>query len=375
MNPSAVTSAWSYIRLGVHLLVGVLLCLVVFRAFLASGSSATAVTPVAALMAVTYLLGLAPAVRRSRRLSLGWLAVVVVVWLVLLVLSPEAIWLAFPLFFLVAHLLPQRSAVAAVAALTVAAVSGFGWHEHTLTVGTVLGPTLGAVVALLTVFGLRTVHRESERRGVLEERERLAREIHDTLAQGLSSIHLLLSAADGLISTDPSVAAGHVRKARAVAQENLDEARRFVRALSPADLADASLPAALHRLVERTSTDALRIGLTVSGDRAELPTAYDVALLRIAQAALANAVTHSGASRVALTLSYMDDEIALDVVDDGHGFSPGAVTGPVDGRGFGLAAMRSRTEQLGGLLAVESGPGEGTAVAVTFPLTRTVALR
>jgi len=368
VNPSALASAWPLIRLSLHLLVGVLLTLTLFRAVTGDPTTRPWVLAVAFLMAVVYVLGSLRAVRRSRGRGLAWLAVLVLVWVALMLLTPEGIWLAFPLFFLTAHLLTDRLAGVAVAGLAVAAIVGFGWHRHELSLGTVVGPVLGALVALVTVNGLRTVHRESERRGVLEERERLAREIHDTLAQGLSSIHLLLGAAEGTLGTDPAAAAGHIARARAVAGENLEEARRFVRALTPSDLADSSLPAAIARLVQKTNANgSLSVHLEVSGTPATLPSSYDVAFLRIAQAGVDNALAHADAGRVGLTLSYMESEIALDIVDDGQGFDLSALR--TDGtHGFGLTAMRSRAEQLGGSFAVESAPGQGTAIAVTFPI-------
>lgn len=105
---------------------------------------------------------------------------------------------------------------------------------------------------------------------------------------------------------------------------------------------------------------------STSGTPVALPTPYEVALLRIAQSALANTVRHAGASRAEITLSFMDTAVALDVVDDGSGFDPLHATS--DEGGFGLPAMRSRAESLGGTFAVESTPGQGTAVAVTLPL-------
>ncbi|HET6625336.1 MAG TPA: sensor histidine kinase [Nocardioidaceae bacterium] len=369
MTPHSLASAWQSIQIGLHLLMAFLLGIVVLGALDAGQPERAAILTTSAVLAAVYLVGLLPQVRRVRPYALLWLGALVAAWLVLMVLTPEGVWLAFPLFFLTAHLLGDRLAVPAVAALTVAAVLGFGWHQHVLSAGTVIGPSLGALVALGTVLGLRAVDRESTRRGVLEERERLAQEIHDTLTQGLSSIHLLLGAADGVLTSDPTAAAAHIERAREVARDNLDEARRFVRALSPSDLADASLPAALRRLVDKTTHgDGPVMTFEVSGDPSTVPTAYDVALLRIAQAGVSNALVHSGAGRVALTLSYMGPEIALDIVDDGRGFDPATLSTPADGHGFGLPAMRARTEQLGGRFTVESSPESGTAVAVTFPL-------
>ncbi len=249
-------------------------------------------------------------------------------------------------------------------------------------------------MAVATVLGYQALYRESERRrrlieelistraelaaaerhaGTLAERERLAREIHDTLAQGLSSIQLLLRAAQRALP-EHAPAAGHIERARRAAQDNLAEARRFVRALTPPDLErQGSLAAALRRLSEQsTSVDGPSVHCTVSGTPVPLPTPYEVALLRIAQSALANTVRHAAAGRAEITLTFMDDSVTLDVVDDGTGFAP-PPGGPspglsADGGGFGLPAMRARAESLGGTFAVESSPGQGTAVAVTLPL-------
>ncbi|PCG86617.1 two-component sensor histidine kinase [Streptomyces sp. WZ.A104] len=318
-----------------------------------------------------------------------WLAGLCALWLALLVLSPDALWVAFPLYFLQLHLLPTRWALPAVVVTAAAAITGFVVHRQEIAPGAFIGPLLGAAVAVATVLGYDALFRESERRrelivelvatradlaeaertaGTLAERERLAREIHDTLAQGLSSIQLLLRAAErSLPDADP--AAVHVRAAREAAQANLAEARSFVRALTPPDLEHGSLAAALERLCARTTGPELTVRFAVSGSPAELPTPYEVALLRTAQSALANTVRHARAGRAEITLSFMDTSVALDVVDDGQGFDPSGA--PVQERGdggFGLPAMRARAGSLGGVLSVESAPGQGTAVAVTLPL-------
>lgn len=160
-----------------------------------------------------------------------------------------------------------------------------------------------------------------------------------------------------------------MRAAREAAQANLAEARSFVRALTPPDLEHGSLAAALERLCARTTAPDLTVRFAVSGTPVELPTPYEVALLRTAQSALANTVRHARAGRAEITLSFMDTSVALDVVDDGQGFDPSGA--PVQERGdggFGLPAMRARAGSLGGALSVESAPGQGTAVAVTLPL-------
>lgn len=162
-----------------------------------------------------------------------------------------------------------------------------------------------------------------------------------------------------------------MRRARGTAQDNLAEARRFVRALSPPDLEHGSLAAALSRLASRTSTQELTVRFAVSGTPVALPTPYEVALLRTAQSALANAVRHSGARRAEITLSFMGTSVSLDVVDDGRGFDPESSGGSrrsSGSGGFGLPAMRSRARSLGGTLSVETAPGQGTALAATLPL-------
>ncbi|MGH3070147.1 MAG: sensor histidine kinase [Streptosporangiaceae bacterium] len=318
----------------------------------------------------------------------------------LLGLTPDAVWLAFPLFFIELHVLPVRWGLAVAGVTTLLAIAGFAWHQHAVTPAAVIGPVIGAAVAVATVLGYQALYRESEQRrrlidqltaargelaaaeraaGVLTERERLAREIHDTLAQGLSSIQLLLRAAERALPGQPGTAAQHVRHARTTAQENLAEARRFVRALTPPGLDGLSLPTALDRLCTSVAErSGLVAGFRVSGDPAAMPTPQEVALLRIAQSALANTVQHADASRVTVTLSFLVDEIALDVVDDGVGFVPGQVAAGDHaddaGGGFGLAAMRARALALGGTMTVESAPGRGTALAASFPRQRATAL-
>ncbi|MGA5701950.1 sensor histidine kinase [Peterkaempfera bronchialis] len=399
MNPHPLTPVLRILSGCLHLLVAALLTLAAVRAATAGAPHAGAVVATAAALAAVYAAGPAlPAVRRSPGAAAGWLAALAAVWLVLLALTPDGVWLAFPLFFVQLHLLPLRRGLAAVAATTAAAVAGFAWHQGSLAAAGVIGPVLGAAVAVATVLGYQALYRESEQRrrlieeltatrsdlaaaehtaGVLAERERLAREIHDTLAQGLSSIQLLLRAAERTLPDRPDAALGHVRRARQAAVDNLAEARRFVRDWTPPDLEAGSLPAALERLCATTAAaSGLTVHCHVSGAPAELPAAHEVALLRIAQSALANTVQHSGARRAELTLSYMETEVALDVVDDGSGFDPGAVAAPGGAPGerpgsgpggFGLAAMRARARALHGTLAVESAHGQGTAVAATLP--------
>ncbi|MFI7424122.1 sensor histidine kinase [Nonomuraea sp. NPDC049684] len=210
--------------------------------------------------------------------------------------------------------------------------------------------------------------------GVLGERQRLAREIHDTVAQGLTGILTQLEAADEAVARAvpgnamavPAVRA-RLATVRELARESLTEARRSVQALRPAPLATAAqLGTALSEVAAVWSrTCEVPASVSVTGDARPLHTEVESTLLRVAQEALANVGKHARASRVGITLSYMEDVVALDVRDDGTGFTPGSAGGP-DG-GFGLVAMRQRVTRLAGTLAVESAPGQGTGISATVP--------
>lgn len=202
--------------------------------------------------------------------------------------------------------------------------------------------------------------------GVLAERQRLAREIHDTLAQGFISVVTHLEAADQALENDPSTTRRHIGQANATARESLGQARRVVQDLRPEVLDGASLADALQRETrkwgQRTGIDA---GVTITGGALPLPPQAEIALLRALQESLSNVHRHAGASRVNVTLSYMPDRVLLDVQDDGNGFRPEA--GASDDDGFGLIAMRQRAEALGGVVHIESAPGEGTTIVVEIP--------
>jgi signal transduction histidine kinase len=218
--------------------------------------------------------------------------------------------------------------------------------------------------------------------GVTEERQRMAREIHDTLAQALVGIITQLQAAEQA-ATEPDRSRRHVAAATDLARESLVEARRSVHALRPEPLAEATLAEALADVAERWSArNGIPVTITITGDARPMTPEAESALLRTAQEALANVARHAGATRVGVTLSYLSDEAALDVRDDGRGFDPAAGAGPRPpgvpapsparaevpvSRGFGLVAMRQRIEGLAGTLDVESEPGAGTAISARVP--------
>jgi signal transduction histidine kinase len=198
---------------------------------------------------------------------------------------------------------------------------------------------------------------QAHQAGILDERQRMAREIHDTLAQGLAGIITQLRAAQRLEDS-----ATHVELALNLAQDSLTEARRSVAALQPHQLEDAHLPEAMTTLARDWSqSTGVDLHVEVTGDRVPLSPAIEVTLFRVAQEALANVAKHAGATRAGLTLSYTGAVVLLDIRDDGTG-----IHNP-SGEGFGLSSMRQRLRGIGGSLEIESTPGEGTAVSATIP--------
>jgi signal transduction histidine kinase len=223
---------------------------------------------------------------------------------------------------------------------------------------------------------LETTRRElaaAERQaGMLAERQRLSREIHDTLAQGFTSIVLHLEAAEQALDSDTVLLQHHLDEARHTARASLAESRRVMMALRPELLETASLPDALRQTVDQWAQAArLTANTAITGAPRPVTSEVETTLLRAAQEALANVRKHAHASAVNVTLSYMDDATALDVQDNGLGFSSRATEKErgmrADG-GFGLRALRERVEQLGGSLSIESAPGEGTTLVVELSI-------
>ncbi len=350
-----------------------------------------------------------------------WFALLVGAWAVMSVGQLEGAFVVFPMFFLAVYVFSPRISAVVVAALTLGVVTilvgHIGWN-----IGAVTGPTIGAAVAWTLGVGFQLLHREatakaraldalvaareealasSRKAGEADERMRLAGDIHDTVAQGLSSIHMLLTAVEsqlagsspaGMSETggepdsgglraaaqhradQPDLEAVHqrmltqVRLARTTASENLTETRRIIAALQPAPLEGAALPVALARLASSTPLGE-KLRFETDGTPRPLPDEMEEGLLRCAQSLVSNVVRHSGADRAKLSLTFHPGDVILDVVDNGVGFDPSdAIDRGAAGGSLGLSGVYRRVEALGGELTIESAAGEGTGISITVPL-------
>lgn len=390
--PGAPSAAARALQFGEHALFALLLFIGVTQAA-ANGDLTGPLIGLVAAFTLWYVLGAVFAARMPKRwVAPLWFAVLAALWVAAAIHAPSLAWLAFALCLLALHLLPWVPGVITVFMVTGMAIIVL-WPTASSPVSAVLGPVIGAFVTLGITVGYSMILKESAARGqlleelsaaqadlvavqeelataqrdagALAERARLARDIHDTLAQGYSSI-LLLSRAE--LATEPPNAA-LLAQIEQLAGENLVEARRVVHALSPAQLDEAPLPQAVRRLLDRLAAESgVRADLEVSGDPRLSSMSVDVAVLRLVQGALANVRQHADADRVVVSLAYEPTELLIDVVDDGVGFDPAVLPPPGDAGGFGLRALRERVAQLGGRLSVESRPGEGAAVAASIPL-------
>lgn len=345
-----------------------------------------------AVLAGALMLGLAYATRGLLRGRTWWPTVwvtgMVVLWGALTAVAPSFAWCAVPVAFAVLQVLPFAWAVGCVVAMTLLLTAAWQRITEGFDPVQVAGPV---GVGLVTVLAYRALDLESRARqavvdqlveaqaelaeeqhrtGALAERTRLSREIHDSVGQGLSSINLLLQAAEQSWDAHPVAARDHVHIAAATARDGLDEVRRVVRDLAPAELTDDARGTALVDALQRAAAESalgLDVAVRVHGDPVPVPPDVAEALVRTARGALANVREHADAGRVALTLTYQLDEVVLDVRDDGRGFDP-ALVQPSGTRGRGLAGIRDRAAGLGGQIEVESAPGEGTTVSVRFPV-------
>lgn len=354
---------------------------------------------------------LVPAARRP-----VWLVGVCLPWAALVVLAPSFGWCALALAFAALRVLPYQAALVVIAALVLTVSATWARMGERFDPTVVLGPVCLAVLAVGAYRALdrdaaardallTDLHRAQDelaatqrREGALAERHRLSREIHDSVAQDLSSINLLLQATEQHLTARPAdvpvQVREQVRQAAATARAGLVEARRVVHDLSPvAAPADAAAQPAgvvdepesvgevLRQLGrEVQSQHGLTVHLQVTGQPVPVPAQVATALVRTARGALANVVEHAHADIVVVTLSYLGAQISLDVCDDGQGLArdtsharpaadlaAGAGADRI-GRGHGLRGIRDRVQELGGQLVVESTPGTGTALAVTLPI-------
>ena len=314
--------------------------------------------------------------RREER-NLPLLVGELVLFAVAVVAMPVANWLLFAIIPLVFQMVPLRTAAITVVAVNlVPAATDVVLRPEQVPLDLVIGVISSAAGIWLGFWITRVIEQSVERRmlitelessraevarlsheaGVAAERARLAGEIHDTLAQGFTSIITLLQAAD------PTLADERLALAVRTARENLAEARALVAALSPAALGDGSLPDAVRRQTARlTAETGLPCVFRVTGDPRELPTAAQVVLLRAAQEALTNVRRHAGAREASVLLAYTPAGVRLVVRDDGRGFDPAAAPG------YGLSGMRQRAAQVGGTLTVRSDASTGTTIEMEVP--------
>ncbi|MDN5685468.1 MAG: histidine kinase, partial [Brachybacterium sp.] len=382
------------LRWAVHALVYLMVMLVTGLALAPPSSSGGWITvALLALFTAVYSLGARRALRHRAGPGGSWSALTylvpsIVIWACTFFVGPDAVWVAFGLDFAVLYALPLVGGLITLAVVTAIGVLGYsGWSSDPMP-GEVAGPVIGALVALAVVVTVRALQREVDRRTRLArqlaaardtiaeqtraatqaaERDRIASELHDTVAQSNLSIHLLLDAATAALERqEPGEAGSLVQEARAAAARTGMQTRRFV------DAAEADVPsgAALRRELQRLVADAATAGRTridlrdeIDDDELEaLPRSTARALLRLLESLLANVIQHADASRTMATLGLHEHELLLDVVDDGRGFDPELVAG------FGLRSARARAASVGGRLLIESAPGGGSTTWMAVPL-------
>ena len=352
------------------------------------------IVTVSGLLAVTYAAGLALRPRLGRRARYAWVAVLLLLWAILVLLTPPPltgayVWCAVPLACVTLYTLGDRAAGVALAAITVLLVGqltrsagGFDPEMVLIPVAAVWG-----TVALYRTQQRNVAERqrlveelrstrdvladERHRSGALEERARIARDLHDTLAQELSGSLMLLQAAERDWEERPEVARTRVRAVADGLDAGLAETRRIIQDLAPPTVTEDGLAASLRLLCARTQqlggAGPVRfhtVGTAALGLDEQAATTF----FRVAQSTLANVREHAHASSVSVTLRHLADRVELEVCDDGVGFDPARLGGSVrSGRGFGLPSARERLRREGGDLAVDSAPGRGTRIRASVP--------
>lgn len=389
------TTRW--LRLGQHALLS-LLALVCLTRSIDAGAHPVAEMSGLAVFVTWYLAGI-PLTQRGLG-GRAWFVVLAVLWGALVLVSPENVWLAFPLWLLAGHVLPLGTA-ALISVLVLAVVVGEPVRRSgETTFAAVIGPLIGMVVALgISRAQLALVRDGMERQrlitsllaaqeetsaltdelarvqraeGATRERTRLSRDIHDGIAQGFSSILLIARAARA--EEDPARLRRLLDHLEESAARGLEESRRVVAALAPADLDEGSLTGALRRVTERFAAETgIAADVFTAEELPQITTTSEVALVRSVQGLLANVRAHAAADRVVVSIDTTTHGIRVDVVDDGTGFDAAAWeaggTSRTEEGGYGLRATRARLRELGGDLTVASAPGEGTAVSTWVPVT------
>jgi CheY-like chemotaxis protein/two-component sensor histidine kinase len=204
---------------------------------------------------------------------------------------------------------------------------------------------------------------ESKEIAKLQERTRLANEIHDSLAQAFIGIILELDLAEKMSATDPTGAKEEVDRARQMAKQGLDESRRSVLALRPSSLEGSSLTEAVTRELRRLGHDGVGVEVSITGTPYSVGEEAEADIFRISQETAANIRKHAGATNIEAALTYGEQALTLTIADNGAGFDVPAA----GASGFGLTTMRDRARQIGGELALDSAPGRGTRVTLRVP--------
>jgi signal transduction histidine kinase len=391
-EPRATGHAWDTgmrrwdVLYGIVWLVGLL----VTAATAAPDADRVVASAAVAAMAPLYLLVGRPHMRSQSgtitRRAVAYMTGIVLLFAIADVQTPNAWFMAIAILPQCYHVLPSRRALIPVIAMTAISASSVAYHDRSLSGAIIAAALAVAIIAFSLIYGryvsdivtqsleragliaqLEETRAElaevSRQAGVLAERQRLAGEIHDTLAQGFSSILMLIQAAQAQLDHAPVTAHQQLALAAQTARENLAEARSLVTGLAPAQLQGGTLTDALRRLTERSAAElGIRVGFDASGPERPLPAATEVVLLRTGQEALANVRKHAAAAQVAVRLRYCGTSVQLEVTDDGVGFDPAVVNG-----GYGLRGMRVRVAEAGGSVTVESAPAQGTSVLAEVP--------
>ncbi|MFD3931831.1 sensor histidine kinase [Streptomyces sp. NPDC058614] len=344
------------------------------------------VAPPIVVLALAYVGGLARWDRLGTRGRPAWLGLLLLLWGCVCWALPADlvtgyVWLAIPLAVVAQRMPGRRLPLAALwvtTALLVATLTRIGGGFDL----ELIAPPTAAIWATVALHRtqdrlmreLKATRGELAARqreaGRLSERARLARDLHDTLAQEIAGSRMLLQAADRDWARRPDAARRQVRAVVDALGTHLAETRGIIHDLTPPGVERDGLETALHELCARTDAapGAPAVSLSTRGEPCPVPTDRAVALLRVTRGLLANACEHARATHVQVTLQHVDGAVAIEVRDDGTGFDPTAALPRKQGRGFGLAAARDRLAELEGTLTVDGVPGLGTRARATVPV-------